>query len=347
MSSRRVPVILVVVLTLVLSACGGSDPAPANPPQSGATEPTATSQTENPAAEATSAIESAARTVEHTMGNLEIEGTPERVIVLEWTYAEDLLALGVQPVGVADVDGYNTWVNITAELSSSVTDVGTRQEPSLETIAELEPDLIIGVQFRHEPIYETLSSIAPTLIFNPYPEDESITQFDEMTQTFMAIAEAVDRVDEGQTVLDEMQEKFDQAQADLEAAGAAGREIVFVQAYTSQNTPQLRVFIDSSMAIQIMQSIGLQNAWEGEGDIYGFNTVGVEALMSVEHADFLYIAQDDDNPFTNQLADNPAWNGLTFVEEDRIYPLGGDTWPFGGPLSAEMVVDIVVGALTE
>ena len=96
----------------------------------------------------------APREIEHAAGVTIIESIPERVVVLEWTYAEDLLALGIQPVGVADVAGYEAWVNVEPELGDDVVDVGTRQEPSLESIAALEPDLIIGVLFRHEPIHD-------------------------------------------------------------------------------------------------------------------------------------------------------------------------------------------------
>ncbi len=32
--------------------------------------------------------------------------TPTRIVALEWVYVENLLALGIQPVGVADIDGY-------------------------------------------------------------------------------------------------------------------------------------------------------------------------------------------------------------------------------------------------
>lgn len=298
-------------------------------------------------AEQPTAVAGGPRSIEHAMGTTEIKGTPQRIVVLEWTYAEDLLALGVQPAGVADVEGYHTWLNIEPELSADVVDIGTRQEPSLEAITALEPDLIIGVQFRHEPIYDTLSSIAPTLIFNPYPEDQTITQFDEMQTTFMTIAEAVDRVDEGTAVLDEMQASFDEARAELEAADALGNEFLLVQAFTVEDTPQMRVFIDSSMAAQILESIGLTNAWEGEFDIYGYNTIGVEALTEVDDASFLYVVQAEDDVFANQWADNPVWNGLGFVEEGRTYPLGGDTWLFGGPLSAELVADTVVAALTQ
>ena len=64
------------------------------------------------------------------------------------------LAVGVQPVGMADIQEYHNWVNIDAELSAmTLYDVGGRQEPNLEAIAALEPDLIIGVSFRHDGMF--------------------------------------------------------------------------------------------------------------------------------------------------------------------------------------------------
>lgn len=107
------------------------------------------------------------------MGETEISGIPERVVVLEWTYAEHVLALGLQPVGVADIKTMNQWVNLGDHaLSPDATDVGLRWEPNLEVIAQLEPDLIIGDADNNGPIYEDLSFIAPTLLFNAYPLEE-------------------------------------------------------------------------------------------------------------------------------------------------------------------------------
>lgn len=339
----------------------GSDDATAGDDDADDGSATADDSASTPADAATSASteaaagdDSGARTVEHALGSLEIEGVPQTIVVLEWTYAEDLLAVGVQPAGVADVGGYNTWVNVEPGLDDDVVDVGTRQEPSLESIAALEPDLIIGVQFRHEPVYDQLSSIAPTLLFNPYPEDRSITQLDEMEQTLMAIATAVDREDEGRQVLDDMHSHFDDAAAQIDALnldddddddGDDDEEFSIAQAFTSEDTPQIRMFTDNSMAVQILEGIGMENEWDGEYDAFGFNTVGIEALTEVDDDFFFYVAQDDDNPFEGAWADNPVWLDLDFVEDGEVFPLGGDTWLFGGPLSAQVLVDKVVAAL--
>lgn len=262
-------------------------------------------------------------------------------VALEWVYVEDLLALGIQPSGVADIKGYQNYVNIPVKLAQNVTDVGTRQEPSLEAIAKLKPQMIFGTKLRHEPIYDTLTSIAPTNLFNPYPEPGE-DQLQEMEQTFLAIADATKTRDKGENVLKQMRETFDRAAETLKAAGATDRPILLGQFVG--NAPQLRLFTDNSMAMRILAKMGLKNAWNGKFDRYGFNTVWVEALPAVKKANFLYVAEENDTDF-QQLQNNPIWKGLEFVKENRVFPLGSETWLFGGPLSAQVLVEKVVAAL--
>ena len=65
-----------------------------------------------------------------------------KVVSLEWGLTENLLTLGVTPVGAADVKGYNTW-DTAVPLDASTPDVGLRGEPSLDAIAALDPDLVV------------------------------------------------------------------------------------------------------------------------------------------------------------------------------------------------------------
>ena len=286
--------------------------------------------------------------LEHAAGTTELDEPATRVIALEWTYAEDLLAVGVQPVGVADIAGYRTWVNVEPTLSEDVTDVGTRQEPSLEAILALEPDLIIGVEFRHAPIYEQLQEIAPTLLFNPYPTQGGLSQLEEMEQTFRTVAAAVGESERAEEVLSETEAAYQQAASAIAATGADGDEVLLVQAFTAQNSPQIRVFTDNAMAVGILQQIGLENAWPSEFATYGFDTIDVEGLAPVSDADaFFYVVQQSDDVFATQLAENPLWQNLGFVEAEATYALGGDTWLFGGPLSARLVATKIATLLTE
>jgi iron complex transport system substrate-binding protein len=54
--------------------------------------------------------------------------------------------------------------------------------------------------------------------------------------------------------------------------------------------------------------------------------------------------QSNDDAFQTSAV-KPLWDNLPFVKAGRAHALDGDTWLFGGPLSAEVLVDIVVKAL--
>ncbi|MCP3027997.1 ABC transporter substrate-binding protein [Halobacillus sp. A5] len=275
-------------------------------------------------------------TIEDGMGEQIIEGTPENVVVLEWSYVEHLLPLDVEPLGVADVEGYNHWVNVGDPLRESTEDIGTRSEPSLEAIASLEPDLIIGAKYRHEGIIEELEEIAPTVMFSPYSEEGAEDQYEHLLNEFDSMAAIFDKQEEA----DEMKEKLDttyKEQAErLESAGFDNIEAVVTQAFSSQNTPTMRHFTDNSVVAGVLEELGIQNAVKTEEpEIYGFIETTVETLQNYQNVHFFYLVQEDDNIFDDQLADNPAWTNLEFVEENRTYKLPGDMGTFAGPLSAE------------
>jgi ferric hydroxamate transport system substrate-binding protein len=324
---------LLVVLGL-LAAC-----ATPTVPATSAPEPTtAPEATEAPA-------EPTTRIVKHIMGETEIIGTPTRVVVLEWTYVEDVLALGIQPVGVADIEGFHTWVKIPLELSPEVVDVGFRGEPNLETLVALQPDLIIDTSFGGQEYYDSLNAIAPTLFFDPYPTDPSISQYDEMQTTFTTLADILGKQAEGQAVLDHMNAKFSEARGQIEAAGLGGQKFVLSQTFSWDNAVSVRLFTENGMATQIVEQIGLENGWDDGFQSYGFTETSIEILRDLdEDVHFFYVVNADD-PVLTMSEVKPVWDSLTFVKEGRAYPLGGDTWLFGGPLSAELLVDIVVKAL--
>ncbi|WP_026688420.1 ABC transporter substrate-binding protein [Alteribacter aurantiacus] len=288
-------------------------------------------------------------TIEGVNGEVTLDEPAEKVVVLEWTYAENLLALGIQPEGMADIQEYHNYVNIDAELDEDVvTDVGGRQEPNLEAIAALEPDLIIGVSFRHEAILSELEGIAPTVIFNPYPEDDSIDLYEEMEMTFNEMAKAVGKEDQAEQVLADLDVKYEEAKEEIENAALETRDVILTLAYSGPQAPEIRVFTPHSMASIILERIGLNNVHEPDQfEVFGSSTYNVEALVKYEDANYLYTVPDDDNIYENQLEGNAVWENLNFVQEDRLYDLGEDTWLYGGPLSAETLLDQITEVMVK
>ncbi|QAS50870.1 ABC transporter substrate-binding protein [Halobacillus litoralis] len=274
---------------------------------------------------------------EDSMGEVTIEGVPKRVVVLEWTYVEHILPLGIQPVGVADKEGYDKWVNVGEPLSDEVEDVGTRSEPNFEAISRLDPDLIIGAKYRHEGFADQLNDIAPTFMFSPYSEEGSTDQYQHLINEFTTMSEIFNKEEQAEEVIEQMETKMEKLGE--EVSGEEKMNAVVTQAFTSQNTPTMRLFTDNSVVAGVLDQMGIQNAVITEQpEIYGFISTDVEALQNYQDSHFFYLVQEDD-PIFDTLADNPAWTNLDFVEEGKTYKLPGDMGTFAGPLSAEKLAE--------
>ncbi|TWT06830.1 iron-siderophore ABC transporter substrate-binding protein [Planococcus sp. CPCC 101016] len=320
---KRLLLAIAALLLLILAACSSTEEEAAAP-----------------------AEESEPVTIQGTNGEVTLDAPAKKVVVLEWTYAEDLLAVGVQPAGMADIEAYGDYVNIEPQLDETVVDVGGRQEPNLEAIAALEPDLIIGVSFRHDAMIEQLETIAPTVIFNPYPEDESIDLYQEMETTFLEIAKAVGKTSEGEKVLADLETQYEEKAAEIEAADLKTKDVILTLAYSGEQAPEIRVFTPNSMASIILERIGLNNVHQPDQfEIFGSSTFNVEGLVKYEDANYLYTVPEEDNIYENQLNGNPVWENLAFVKEGRTYDLGADTWLYGGPLSAETLMNQITDVL--
>jgi iron complex transport system substrate-binding protein len=88
------------------------------------------------------------RTVEHMFGTTEVPAEPKRVAALFVTVASALASVGVQPIAVVEdtvefVEPLRGLLDPDINLSESE-EVGSVSEFSLERLATLEPDLIVG-----------------------------------------------------------------------------------------------------------------------------------------------------------------------------------------------------------
>ncbi|CAE6953409.1 Periplasmic binding protein [Vibrio sp. B1FLJ16] len=102
-----------------------------------------------------------AKTYQHSMGSVEINDVPKRVVVLGYGSLDYVDALGITPVGVP-----KTLLPTTLEKykGDSVINTGSVIEVSFETLFTLKPDLIIA-EGRMANSYKDLKDIAPTYMF--------------------------------------------------------------------------------------------------------------------------------------------------------------------------------------
>ncbi|GAA5528694.1 iron-siderophore ABC transporter substrate-binding protein [Herpetosiphon gulosus] len=347
------------LLLTVLAACGGAASTPTSAPAATATTaPTeaaaataTTVPTEAAVAEATATAASDTttnsenRSFTHALGEISIPNVPQRVIALDWMYLEDVLALGVQPVGAIDLENYPKWVDLPLTIDPSVVSIGANPAPDFETIAALKPDLILVGALRGETIYDQLNAIAPTMMFNPYLKEGEGQPYDEMTTTFSTIAAVLGKETEGAQVLAKMEQTFANAKAQLAEAGLADANVLVAQTYASNNAAEVRLFTDNAAVMEIIKRLGLKNAWSDPTyQVWGFSSVGTEALAQFGDVHMLYITEENNDPFQSD-AIKPYWDSLEFVKAGQAHTLDSQTWTFGGPIAAEVFTQRVTAAL--
>ncbi|MCK9249740.1 MAG: ABC transporter substrate-binding protein [Solirubrobacteraceae bacterium] len=268
----------------------------------------------------------------------------KRVVALEWSAVENLTALGVTPVGAADLRGYDAYVG--QKRSSKITDVGTRTLPSEQRIRDLEPDLIITTDQRSSGQatgeLARYRSIAPVLVMKPYPagtKSSKSLQYRQMVKDFKATAKAVGKESQGKKVLSRMTRTFKSAKKKLKQRKRLGERVVVTTPGGDPSNPALRLFTDNSLAAEIVRKVGLKNAWrkpkKGAGNtVYGFTDGGPESLVNITKREwFLFTYPEQHRKQIQRYRTQSAFAKLPVVRARRYRNLDGQTWFFGGPLS--------------
>lgn len=316
MRRHAILAVLAVVAMLCVAACGTTEPP--------------RTKTSGPAV-----------TVTDDRGTQHLDHVAKRVVVLQWSYAEDLLAVGVTPVAVAQVKEYNTWVSA-APLPKTVKDVGLRQQPSVDAVAGLDPDLIIGdTSGTCGKTLGQFEKIAKVLCFDGTDAKDN---YGYMRKTFTAIATAVGKSAEAKRRLAALDAELAKAKQRLADAGKAGTSFACAQGWTDQGAPVVRMFGPGSLAVAVGDRLGLKNAWHGKTDEWGLTMTDAEGLTKLGDTQFVYVAPVD-NVFTTSLPKNRVWRNLPFVKDKHVHALNGGTWLFGGPLSTAQFADELVQAL--
>ncbi len=268
----------------------------------------------------------------HDLGETCVPADVERIVTIEHSMTEAVVTLGIQPVGVADLFWYNELVQLPA---TEAIDIGTRQEPNLETIAELEPDLIVAASWRISEVYEQLGAIAPTITF------EGSSDMAIMTDYFTRIAVALNREAEAEQILADMEAYFVDASERVANADIDPNFVLSLTWFADENAV-FRLYTENAFPIEILESIGLENTWNGEVTPDGFTVVDIEALGEIEDTNFLFITDAESAPFYEESS---LWNSLPFVQDGNAYRLDDSLWLWGGPISAQRLADAVLDVL--
>lgn len=276
-------------------------------------------------------------TVEDDLGPVDLEAPAQRVIALTWSTAEMVLGSGATPLAIADVEGYRTWVR-RPELPEGVADVGLRNEPSLERIAELDPDLIIASDDQ-ETLVPRLAEIAPVLFFDLFSREHD--NFEAGREAFLTVAKAMGQEDEGRKRL----AALDSDLADLKekVSETFGEDRPKVTPIRFMTTATVRVYAENALATHALESVGLQHAWPQKASDWGIAHKKTEDLAAIEDGVVIYIEPFDEK---EELFAQPLWKFMPFVRSGDFTSIP-PVWTYGGPLSVGYLAGEMVDALMD
>nr|WP_246001404.1 iron-siderophore ABC transporter substrate-binding protein [Allorhizocola rhizosphaerae] len=273
--------------------------------------------------------EPAGSTVEfkHAMGTTAIPAAPKRVVVLDTDKVDTALSLGIKPVGAAragELTGWPTYFG--ADATKDIKEVGTVQEPNLEAIAALKPDLILGSKIRQEKFYAELNKIAPTVytenIGKPWKEN------------FLLDGAALGKGEQAKSLLDAYQKR---------ASGLKVNKSLKVSLVRFM-PDHIRVYGPESFSGIVLGDAGVQRTQfqklESQQD-KRFAKVSPERISDVD-GDFIFVAAYGEKAAAEQtrITAGPLWTSLSAVKAGKVQIVPDETWMTGiGVTAANKILD--------
>ncbi|GAA3089757.1 iron-siderophore ABC transporter substrate-binding protein [Streptomyces rectiviolaceus] len=279
------------------------------------------------------------RTIKHAMGSTEIPAQPKKVVVLDTGELDDVTLLGVKPVGAVSphfktAGGFPSYLK---DKIGGVKDVGPMEEPNLELIASLKPDLILSSKVRHEKVYDKLKGIAPTVFTE--------TTGSPWKENLKVHAKALGMESQADTALKNYEKRAkalgDSIKAKYDGKMPSASVVRFIAGPT-------RLYQKSAYSGIVLDDIGLtrpasQNSSDPEKSMLD---VSPEQIDKAE-ADLIFVTVADAPDKTQQkdVTSNPVWKDLTAVKKDKVFTVPDETWMSGiGVQAAEHVLEDVAKA---
>lgn len=268
------------------------------------------------------------RTIEHAMGETVIEAQPKRVVVLDVGELDNVVSLGIKPVGLAPTEGSPELPSYLKKDAGTPANVGTINNLNLEAIAGLKPDLILGSQLRAADKYDELSKIAPTVF--------SIRPGFTWKENYLLNASALDKTAEAKAKLAAYDKKVDALGAELGADKPSVSMVRFMP------DGVIRLYANASFIGTILKDAGIPRPKNQDIEDLAAE-VSAENIDQAD-ADYIFTGVYGDPKATDKsrAQGNPLWKNLKAVKAGHAYDVPDETWYLGLGVTAadEVVADL-------
>lgn len=239
--------------------------------------------------------------------------TARRIVALDAPSTEMLVTLGIEPLGVAGLDGYRQAEGDIPALRNAV-DVGFFYEPNLELLQFLKPDLFMASFGVGAPI-ALLERVAPVLFLPIYGQSGSSHQ--AAVEALNRIASLMGRQADGRAFLSAYEEKL----IKVEAKVRVRRTRPLYLASPLLDGRHIILYGKDSLFDNVLQRVGLENAFAGQTSPWGVATVGIDALTTEPESVLVYIESPVTQAALKALNASMIWKLLPFVQDERVVPI--------------------------
>jgi iron complex transport system substrate-binding protein len=256
-----------------------------------------------------------------------------RVAAIDWGLLEMALAIGVVPVAATELLQFRK-IAVEPAVPENVADLGLRGTPNYELLRIVAPDLILISGF-YEYQRASLERIAPVLSLPVYEAGRPPYALAEASM--IALGDRLGRAADAARYVAE-------TRAELEARREALKHVATRPAFVVSlgDSRHFRAFGADSMFGDVLERLGIVNAWADDTSYSAAAPVGLEALARVPDASIVVVAPLPPE-VGRTLPANALWNALPAVREGRVAVLDPVNH-FGGLPSARRFARLLAGA---
>lgn len=282
----------------------------------------------------------AVRTIDHAMGTTQVPETPERVVVIDSAALDAALALGVKPIGSTI---YEELPDYLGNQTQDIEIVGEVNQPNLESILKLRPDLILGTKIASERVYRRLSRIAPTVL------TEGSGRSGDWQENFLLFAAALGKTERANQLIEDYQQRVSKLRTQLNQIRNVSVEDTQLSVLT---TGQGRVgfYTLNSFPGSVLQDIGFARPPAQTRPRRWAAMVSREDLNSLD-GDIIFLihsAQGSGSLTVEEFTADPIWSQLNAVQQNQIYQVNGESWIAGRSIqAAHKILDDIAQVLLE
>ncbi|HEF1855225.1 TPA: iron-hydroxamate ABC transporter substrate-binding protein [Bacillus cereus] len=296
---KKLFISLTVLFVLVMSACSNSSTDKKNDAKGSKSE-TITYQSEDGK-------------------KVEVPANPKRVVVLS-SFAGNVMSLGVNLVGV------DSWSKQNPRFDSKLKDVAEVSDENVEKIAELNPDLIIGLS--NVKNVDKLKKIAPTVTYT-YGKVDYLTQH-------LEIGKLLNKEKEAKTWVDDFKKRAQKAGKEIKAKIGEDATVSVVENFNKQlyvygeNWGRGTEILYQEMKLKMPEKVKEKALKEG------YYALSTEVLPEFA-GDYLIVSKNKDTD--NSFQETESYKNIPAVKNNRVYEANMMEFYFNDPLTLDFQLD--------